>query len=57
VSAGDGEGDRDDQQRVASVPWNGLDTTISLDKFLASVRIVASPQKSRESRSDGLIAG
>jgi hypothetical protein len=48
VSGGDSEGDRDDQQRVASVPWNGLDTTIPLDKFLTSVRIVARDGAGRE---------
>ena len=56
ASGGDGEGDwddqqhgdRDDQQRVASVPWNGLDTTIFVEKFLTSIRIVARDRDGRE---------
>jgi hypothetical protein len=30
------------------MPWNGLDTTITVDKLLSSIRIVASDSVGRE---------
>ena len=47
VVAGAGE-DRDDRHRVASTPWNGLDTSIQVGEFLQSVVVVARDRAGRE---------
>lgn len=39
---------RHDWRRVASLDWNGLDTTIPVARYLAFVRVVARNQAGRE---------
>jgi hypothetical protein len=41
-------GDRGDLRRVASTPWNGLDTAIQVDEFLQSVIVIARDRAGRE---------
>lgn len=43
----DGDGDRDDRHVVASADWNGLDTTIPVDRFLRSIVVVARDRSGR----------
>jgi hypothetical protein len=42
------EGEGNGRQRVASVAWNGLDTTIAVNASLTSVRIIARDRAGRE---------
>jgi hypothetical protein len=48
ADAGAGEGRGDGRQRVASVAWNGLDTTIAVNKSLTSVLVIARDGAGRE---------
>jgi hypothetical protein len=52
-ASGDGDDserpfERDDVRRIASAPWDGLDTAISVDEFASSVVVVARDRFGRE---------
>jgi hypothetical protein len=49
--------ERDDRRRVASSPWNGLDTTIAVDEAVQSVVVVARDHAGQEIWSVGSDAG